>query len=198
MEVQKTLSTLEEIKAFSDPYRLQILTHFKQLERPATVKQIADIMGEIPSKVHYHIKKMEKYDLLHLVRTEEINGIVAKYYEPTAEEFIIKHKKYGDSIDKVVLSETERTISIIYDESKNIVIKQLERMAQLEKEKDINKELYTGGFMSDEIYLSPEEAQEVSELLKTINKKYGNKKKSDNKKNIKYHLFTAIMPIVDK
>ena len=198
MEEQKILSTLEEIKAFSDPYRLQILTHFKQLERPATVKQIADIMGETPSKVHYHIKKMEKHDLLHLVRTEEINGIVAKYYEPTAEEFIIKHKKHGDFIDKIVLSETERTISIIYDESKNIVIKQLERMAQLEKEKNIKKDLYTGSFTSDEIYLSPEEAKEVSELLKTINKKYGNRKKCDNEETIKYHIFTAVMPIVDE
>jgi DNA-binding MarR family transcriptional regulator len=198
MEEQKILSTLEEIRAFSDPYRLQILSHFENISRPATVKQIADLMKEIPSKVHYHVKKMEKYGLLHIVHTEEINGIVAKYYEPTAEEFIIKHKKHGDSIDKVALSEAERTISILYDESKNMVIKQLGRMAELDKEKDTKKDLYTGGFMSDEIYLTHEEAQEVSELLKTVNKKYGNRKKTDNEETIKYHLFTVIMPVIDE
>ena len=78
---------MKEIKAFSDPYRMMIMKQYYKLARPATVKQIADEMGEVPAKVHYHVKKLESVGILKLKHTKEINGIIAKFYEPTAQTF---------------------------------------------------------------------------------------------------------------
>lgn len=41
----KVLSTIEEIKIYSDPYRIQIMNMFHRQGRPSTVKEIADLMG---------------------------------------------------------------------------------------------------------------------------------------------------------
>lgn len=44
------MTTLEEIKIYSDPYRLQILNVLNKMGRPATVKEVADRMGMCPPK----------------------------------------------------------------------------------------------------------------------------------------------------
>jgi len=95
MKNVKILTTLEEIKSFTDPYRIIIMKHYFRLNKPSTVKQIADEMGDVPAKVHYHVKKLEAAGILRLNYTKEINGIVAKYYEPTAKTFKIENKEIG-------------------------------------------------------------------------------------------------------
>ena len=81
MDKVKVLRSLEEVKALSDPYRFKILNCFYEMKKPATVKQIADKLGEVPANIHYHVKKLEKFDIVRLHHTEEIRGIVAKYYK---------------------------------------------------------------------------------------------------------------------
>jgi|LGVF01.2.fsa_nt_gb predicted transcriptional regulator len=76
----KKLKTDEEVKIAWDPYRLRIMGVFRLSKEPLTVKQVADKMGEVPSKVHYHVQKLIKIDMLELVKTKVIRGIVAKYY----------------------------------------------------------------------------------------------------------------------
>ncbi|PQP89629.1 helix-turn-helix domain-containing protein, partial [Paenibacillus sp. AR247] len=53
----KELSTIEEIRIYSDPYRLKILSCFQKADQPMTIKDIADKLGEVPAKVYYHAKK---------------------------------------------------------------------------------------------------------------------------------------------
>ena len=72
LETVKKLTTVERIRAFSDPYRLQIISTLRNFKRPATVKEISDEMGETPAKVHYHVKKLEKAGILVLVATKYI------------------------------------------------------------------------------------------------------------------------------
>jgi predicted transcriptional regulator len=95
MKNVKVLTTLNEIKSFTDPYRIIIMKHYFRLNKPSTVKQIADEMGDVPAKVHYHVKKLETAGILRLNHTKEINGIVAKYYEPTARTYKIENQEIG-------------------------------------------------------------------------------------------------------
>ena len=74
------LTNDEEVKIAWDPYRLRIMSIFRISDEPLTVKQVADKMGEVPAKVHYHVQKLLKIDMLELVKTKIIRGIVAKYY----------------------------------------------------------------------------------------------------------------------
>ncbi|MDO7907909.1 helix-turn-helix domain-containing protein [Paenibacillus sp. JX-17] len=114
----KVLSTLEEIKVYSDPYRIQIMNTFYKLGRPATVKEVADTMGEVPAKVYYHVKKLDKIGLVELVSTREINGIIAKYYQAFEGDIHINHKEVSGPVKQMMLSETQKLINSMFDQYK--------------------------------------------------------------------------------
>lgn len=191
MEKIKTLTTLEEIKVFSDPYRLQILTCFKQFGEPATVKQIADEMGEVPAKVHYHVKKMEKVEILELIYTKEINGIIAKYYRPTAESFSIKNSNIESPMFEQFLNKTQTTVSNLYDESKRIFLEQLESTKADIPEEDIIRDSFV---TSTPVYLTEEQYTATLKYIKDLSDK-NTKKNSGNKE--KFYLFTSLIKIED-
>lgn len=81
------LRDLEQIKAISHPYRIEILACFE--EKPATAKQIADKMGEPHAKINYHIKTLQKMEILQLVDERAKSGIIEKYYLPTAKKYVV-------------------------------------------------------------------------------------------------------------
>lgn len=122
MEI-KELKTLEEIRIYSDPYRMQIINEFQRLNRPATIKEVADAMQEVPAKVYYHAKKLERIGLLQLADTKLVNGITAKYYEPFKGAIHIKKSEMDKVIGQVFQSETEKLLSHLYDESKQRFLK---------------------------------------------------------------------------
>lgn len=82
-------NTAKEIKMIYDPYRLRILKTFHDCDTELTVKQMAVKLDEAPNKVHYHVKKLYDFGVLELVRTENINGIIAKYYKSAYNGYII-------------------------------------------------------------------------------------------------------------
>lgn len=84
MKKEKILSTLDEIKTISDPFRLKIMLLFDENDAPMTVKQVAVKLGEVASKVHYHVKELERIGVLEIVETKEKAGIMEKFYLPTA------------------------------------------------------------------------------------------------------------------
>lgn len=99
MEKEKILSSLEEIKVISDPFRLKILFLFGEDHTPLTVKQIAVKMEEVPAKVHYHVKELERIGVLEIVETKEKSGIIEKYYLTTAENFRVE-RRIGSTFGK--------------------------------------------------------------------------------------------------
>ncbi|WP_211745817.1 helix-turn-helix domain-containing protein [Paenibacillus sp. Marseille-Q4541] len=124
----KVLTTMEEIKTYSDPYRLKILHVFRRFGKPATVKEIADELGELPAKVHYHVKKLEKIGLLSLVDTKEINGIIAKYYAVFSGEIEIGQKNIeDDEVKDVIVAEHVHHLGQLFDRNK---INYVERNAE--------------------------------------------------------------------
>lgn len=112
------MTSLEDIRVYSDPYRLQIMNTFFNMDRPATVKEIADELGEVPAKVHYHVKKLEKVGLLKLVSTKNIKGIIAKYYLPFDGDIQIKHADATLPVQKMIVSESQKVINNIFEQKK--------------------------------------------------------------------------------
>lgn len=90
MKKEKILSTLDEIKTISDTFRLKILFLLKEENTHMTVKQMSVKLEEVPSKVHYHVKELERIGVLEIVKTKEKSGIVEKFYLPTAEIFKVE------------------------------------------------------------------------------------------------------------
>lgn len=88
-----------DIKILSDPYRIRILDTFKSFGRPATVKQVADRLGDTAAKVTFHVKKLIGLGLLTLDHTEMINGIMAKFYELTYDTIHVEPKDASRTVE---------------------------------------------------------------------------------------------------
>ncbi|WP_051351016.1 ArsR/SmtB family transcription factor [Sulfobacillus thermosulfidooxidans] len=80
----------DTLRILSDPLRMQILGYL--IAHEYTGKQIADLMTMAPSKIHYHLKELEDKGLVTVVRTQEKNGIVQKFYRAVAFDYVIDEK----------------------------------------------------------------------------------------------------------
>ncbi|CAM2883374.1 helix-turn-helix domain-containing protein [Paenibacillus sediminis] len=183
---QKVLTTIEEIKAYSDPYRIKIMNTFQKMGRPATVKEIADELGEVAAKVHYHVKKLEKVGLVELVETKEINGIIAKYYEAFSGDIRIKHEGMEDHIKQVFASETIALLSGLYDENKSRFLKYANRM-------DVSP---FANLINNTLYLTQEEAEQFIDYIKSFAEAHS--KKVRQKDIQAYEFFATIVKEMPK
>jgi DNA-binding transcriptional ArsR family regulator len=80
-----TLETLDQMKVLADPLRIRILEAFGE-ER--TTKQVADLLGEKPTKLYHHVGALERVGLIALARTRQNRGTVEKYYLAVARTFV--------------------------------------------------------------------------------------------------------------
>lgn len=150
MRKEKILSTLEEIKVISDPFRFKILVLFNDNCASLTVKQMSVKLNEVPSKVHYHVKELERIGILEIVETKEKGGIIEKYYLPTAEIFRVK-KDIGTQAEAEYKQVGENLITAMYEDY-------VETMYQ--NNNDDRRQLNYGM-----TYLTDEEAEQLGELI---------------------------------
>lgn len=81
------LETIEQLRAVADELRLRIV---EQLTFQAmTVTQVAELFGEAPNKLHYHVRELERVGLLKKVETREKGAILEKYYRAVAKNIIV-------------------------------------------------------------------------------------------------------------
>ena len=80
--------TPEQLKAFTDPLRNQILAILA--EAPATNQQVAERLGESQAKVLYHVRVLLGQRLIRMVRTNVKGGNVEKYYRAVARVFSLR------------------------------------------------------------------------------------------------------------
>ncbi len=87
MDPSYTLQRPEQIKALAHPLRQRILE--LMIEAPITTKQVADRLGEKPTKLYHHVETLESAGLVRLVKTKRKRGTIEKYYEAVAQRFVM-------------------------------------------------------------------------------------------------------------
>ncbi|MBM7614433.1 winged helix-turn-helix domain-containing protein [Alkaliphilus hydrothermalis] len=102
---------LEQIKAISHPYRVEVFGAFEG-DQPQSAKQIAEKLGEPHAKVNYHIKSLLKVGILELVDEKVKSGIIEKYYLPAATKLVIDKSFMQNVDDDVLQSINQASISI--------------------------------------------------------------------------------------
>ncbi len=80
------IDTLEKLKVISDPLRTKILMNLVKQEY--TGQQLAEILAIPKTKIYFHLKELEKHGIVRIVREEEKNGIMQKFYKAVARRFI--------------------------------------------------------------------------------------------------------------
>jgi hypothetical protein len=87
------LSDLRQVKALADPLRRLVVGAFAG--EPKTTKQIAQGLGEKPTKLYHHVETLERVGLLKLVKRHQKRGTVEKYYQAVACKFAVDPKLFG-------------------------------------------------------------------------------------------------------
>jgi len=102
-----------EVKILFDPYRRRILKIYLDSKEPLTVKQVATILEEKPSKVHYHVMKLLSIGAIELAKTETIRSIIAKYYKTKYTAFHMDTSNLSKDSLPIVKSECEKAFDRI-------------------------------------------------------------------------------------
>ncbi|MCF8018678.1 ArsR family transcriptional regulator [Petrocella atlantisensis] len=182
MNAIRQIETDDEIKIFSDPYRMKIINAYIKARKPLTVKGVADIMGEVPAKVHYHVKKLLSIDILVLDHTEVINGITAKYYKLTTEQFKVSYQNVNNH--EALFDSTTNMILSVVDEFKEDIMKGAKYLKQVHERKDESRNGYID---KEEIYLNEKEYFAFAEEMRALIERY----QIEGDQKAVYNIFTG-------
>ena len=80
------ITDIEKLKVISDPLRISILTTLGTEKKNS--RQLAKLLKINRTKIHYHLNILEENYFIEVVDTDSINGIIQKYYLPTAQAFV--------------------------------------------------------------------------------------------------------------
>jgi len=148
------LHELEQIKAISNSYRIEVVKAFEG--KLATAKTIADKMGEPHAKVNYHIKELLKVGIVELVEEKVRLGIVEKFYRPSAKEFIVDRNLLNRDKECMDYSFSDNCIDIFEGVSG-------EFYKAIENEDFLNGEMFL--IKHNYCYLTKEEAELLHEQV---------------------------------
>jgi DNA-binding transcriptional ArsR family regulator len=87
IEEEIRISDLETLKVISDPLRVQMLERIglaSDTGRLTTVKQLSEDLDIPQTKLYYHIKLLEKHNLIQVAETRVVSGIIEKHYQVRA------------------------------------------------------------------------------------------------------------------
>ncbi|AIO18138.1 hypothetical protein KQ51_00235 [Candidatus Izimaplasma bacterium HR1] len=175
---ERVIKTDEEFKILADPYRMRILRTFQGNEEPMTVKQVADSMGEVPAKVHYHVKKLLSIDILELDYIKVINGINAKYYATTTESLKFRVREDLTGAAKAIqVDQITKVLLYTLDQFKNDIIDN----AHYDKDLEECEENSDGHLTQMNVHLTKKEYIEFKNYTNEFIKDHKEKKESTTK-----------------
>jgi molybdate-binding protein len=107
--------SFEHIKLLADPRRLEILRIL--MAAPATLTQLAHIMGQSPAWVRHHILALESSELVEPGEIRKIGRVTEKYYRAKSDALLLQ---------EIILPKT-KTPALIFSGSHDLAF---ERVAQ--------------------------------------------------------------------
>lgn len=112
-----TLFDVRQVKVLADPLRIRILEELCTAER--TTKQVAERLGEKPTKLYHHVEALERVGLIRLTRTRPNRGTTEKYYLAVARRFKADSRIFsaadagsaaeGDALQAMIATVFDRT-----------------------------------------------------------------------------------------
>ena len=88
------ITDIEKLKVISDPLRISILTTLGTEKKNS--RELAKLLKINRTKIHYHLNILEENNFIEVVDTDSINGIIQKYYLPTAQAFVPSPSIFND------------------------------------------------------------------------------------------------------
>ena len=108
--------SLDQLRALAHPLRLRMLELFA--EGPRTTKQVAQQLGEPPTKLYHHANALERAGLLRLSKTRQNRGAVEKWYEAATQKISERQSRSRPMLQAisglatVALEQTRREVEL--------------------------------------------------------------------------------------
>jgi DNA-binding transcriptional ArsR family regulator len=120
-----TISSLEQIKVIADPLRVRILETI--CLEPRTTKQVAEILGEKPTRLYHHVDALAEVGLIRLVDTRPVRGTTEKYYQAVARSFrtdpgLFSRSDAGDDEARALADVTTTVMNNVTEELRDLVL----------------------------------------------------------------------------
>ena len=87
--------TVADLRALAHPLRLRMMELFA--ESPRTTKQVAELLGQPPTRLYHHVAALERAGLLALTERRQNRGAVEKWYTSVAQQIQSGVRQKGDA-----------------------------------------------------------------------------------------------------
>ena len=114
------ITDIERLKVISDPLRISILTTLGTEKKNS--RELAKLLKINRTKIHYHLNILEENNFIEVVDTDSINGIIQKYYLPTAQAFVPSPSIFNDLFNNtsVNFNVNKEDVKDFWDEVKKL------------------------------------------------------------------------------
>jgi DNA-binding transcriptional ArsR family regulator len=158
------LESVEQLLAIADELRQRILEAL--IERAMTVTQLGERLGLAPSKVHYHVRELERVGLVRLVETREKGGILEKYYRCVGRDVTVP----ASLLRGLPPDELLATVTQYFDTLRRGFLRALPQA--LERAGTETAFAANVALSSTHLWTTPEEFHEILRLLEEATKPY--------------------------
>jgi len=120
-----TISNLDQVKVVADPLRVRILETI--VLEPRTTKQIAELLGEKPTRLYHHVDALAEAGLIRLVDTRPVRGTTEKYYQAVARSFrtdpgLFSRSDAGDDEARALADVATTVLSNVTEEVRELIL----------------------------------------------------------------------------
>lgn len=155
------ISDIDQVKALAHPLRMRIIETLGASD-PMTTKQVAEALGEKPTRLYHHVDKLEKAGLIRLTHTRQNRGTTEKYYEPIAKHFRAGADLFNEEITEELKGALTPMIHTIFDNT-------MSELLRLVDVGEPGEKLEEEGLLSYiEMHLPQKNAEVVREKLKEV------------------------------
>ena len=155
------ISDIDQVKALAHPLRMRIIETLAASD-PMTTKQVANALGEKPTRLYHHVDILQKTGLIRLTHTRQNRGTTEKYYEAIAKQFRAGADLFSDESSDDQKNALRPMIRTVFDNT-------LSEMLRLVEQNDFEEKLEEEGLLSYlEIHLPQEKVDIVQQKLKDV------------------------------
>lgn len=155
------IDDMAQIKALAHPLRMRIVETLASSD-PMTTKQVADVLGEKPTRLYHHVDTLEKAGLIRLTHTKQNRGTTEKYFEAAAKQFYAGASLFGDEVSDDDKNTMRPMIRTVFENT-------MAEMLRLVDAADVGETIEEEGVLSYvEMHLPKEYADTVQEKLKDV------------------------------
>ncbi len=113
------ITDVEQLKAISDPLRLQIIERMgEEPIRSWTAKELAERLATKQTKLYHHLSLLEERGFIRVAETRVVSGILEKRYEVVALSFRVDRSLFAGAGEDAIAG----VLDAIFDKARNEII----------------------------------------------------------------------------